>query len=80
MIYGVYAMRDRVADYYTSFNLDMNDQSAIRNFQLAMADDSFKFRPSDFELCKLGTFDNITGKLDGALPSILCVGKEDENV
>lgn len=65
MIYGIYVVRDIKTTFLTP-TFDMNDESAIRNFSYAInnTDGILGFSPSDFDLFKIGTFDNEKGFLD----------------
>lgn len=74
MIYGIYSMYDKVAEFHTSFNLDHNDNSAMRNFRQALSSPDFKIRGEDFDLYKHGTFDNETGELVSIKPEIIMKG------
>lgn len=64
MVYGVYSMRDKHVGFMEP-RLDVNDQSAIRNFASALknapAESILGFAPVDFDLYKLGTFDTEKG-------------------
>lgn len=78
MIYGVYGMRDK----YTGFlqpTFDVNDQSAIRNFSMAMSSSGglMAFAPGDFDLYALGFFDTESGTFDCSaypVPKLLISG------
>lgn len=63
MTYGLYSIRDVKANWLSPTG-DMSDQSAIRNFAIAVRrNDIFNFAPSDFSLYRIGYFDTDTGKL-----------------
>lgn len=74
MIYGIYSMYDKVAEFHTSFNLDYNDNAAMRNFSQALSSPEFKVRGEDFDLYKHGTFDNETGEIIAFKPEIIMKG------
>lgn len=62
MIYGIYVIRD-IKTGYMGLTLDINDQSAMRNFEHAMSkEDSLMFsHPKDFSLYSLANYDSETG-------------------
>lgn len=60
MVYGVYAVRDRLNGFGTMI-CDHNDNSAARSFRHAMQQEgSF---PLDYDLYKIGSYDCDTGKM-----------------
>lgn len=61
MIYGVYAIYDRLAICYTEPHLEINDECAKRWFEGILS--ASKFRNSDFDLVKIGTYNASTGVL-----------------
>lgn len=79
MIYGVYSVFDAAAQVFTAPTIDISDASAIRAFQQAVANSAsvMNFKPEDFSLYQVGTFDVETGALDPMLPpSRLFVGSD----
>ena len=79
MVYGVYSIYDQAAKVFTSPVLDISDRSALRNFQQALANPGsvMNFKPEDFALYQVGTFDVETGYLDSFVPpSRLYVGSD----
>ena len=66
MKYGIYVIRD-IKTGYMGLTLDINDQSAMRNFEHAMSkEDSLMFsHPKDFSLYSLGMYDSETGEVYG---------------
>lgn len=64
MIYGIYAMRDGKSSFLSP-NVDLNDATAIRNFDTAIkrSNDVMHFHPQDFQLYRIGHFDTDTGKI-----------------
>lgn len=78
MIYGVYSIRDSKTGFL-SLMLDQNDNSAMRNFQHACANAQSLFftHPSDYDLCKLGTFESSNGTFEMVIPiKVLLNGTE----
>lgn len=71
MIYGIYAVRD-VKTGFLSPTLDVNGDSAIRNFEHALmrADSLFFTHPSDYSLYRIGDYDTETGLITPAVPLI----------
>lgn len=72
MILSVYAVRDDLSGFLTP-TFEQNDAIAMRNFQ--MATDSARrdstllgFRPSDFTLYKIATFDSDSGVISPLMP------------
>lgn len=79
MIYGMYAVRDSATRQYMSILTDINDDCAMRNFDMAVLDNQvIHFRPSDFSLYKLGSYDSETGKVVACPPECLRLGSESE--
>lgn len=79
MIYGVYAIYDIASGVFTSPTIDISDASAIRSFQQAIsnAGSVLNFKPQDFSLYQIGTFDVETGELSPmSPPSRLFVGSD----
>lgn len=75
--YGIYCIRDDAANIFTAPTIDVSDASAIRNFQKMCSDAGsiMNFKPSDFSLYKIGSFDAESAYLDPySVPSRLCVG------
>lgn len=69
MIYPVFAIRD-IHTGFMSPTVDQNEQSAIRNFEHAVMQTNtlFNSHPEHYSLCKIGTFDTESGKIEGCLP------------
>lgn len=79
MIYGVYAIYDSAAHVFTAPTIDISDASAVRSFQQAIANSGsvMNFKPDDFSLYQVGTFDVETGELEPLTPpSRLIVGSD----
>lgn len=64
MKYNVYSIRDAKTGFLTP-TIDINDDSAIRNFQHACTnvDSLFFTHPADYSLIKIGEFDVETGSI-----------------
>lgn len=69
MICGIYAIRDCKSTFMPA-TVDVNDASAIRNFEFAcqQQDSLMRTHRKDFSLWKLGTFDNETAMIDVLVP------------
>lgn len=79
MIYNLYAVRDSATRQYMSILTDVNDDTAMRNFDMAVLDNQvIRFRPSDFSLYKLGSYDSETAKIVPCPPECLRLGSESE--
>lgn len=79
MIYGVYAIYDSAAHVFTAPTIDISDASAVRSFQQAIANSGsvMNFKPDDFSLYQVGTFDVETGELEPLTPpSRLILGSD----
>lgn len=73
---GVFVIRDSRTEFMTP-TFDMTEQSAMRNFEVAMGrvDSLFHTHPQDFSLYALGVFDTKTGQLVSFVqPKFLCDG------
>lgn len=64
MIKSIYCIRDAKVGFLTPI-VDENDASALRNFSYGVnkADNVMGFAPGDFQLYKIGSFDDETGKI-----------------
>lgn len=69
---GLYSIRD-VRTGFLNITTEMNDQSAIRNFDHASRDERSLFysHGADYSLYKLGSFDTDTGEIVLEKPTIL---------
>lgn len=64
MKYPVYSIRDKATAFMAPM-VDVNEQSAIRNFAQAVnsGNGSLAFQPGDFDLYKVAEFDDQKGTL-----------------
>lgn len=71
---GIYVMRDQRTSFMTP-TFDMNDQSAIRNFEhaLSRADSVFGTHSEDFSLYRIGSYDMDTGLIASEAKPFLVV-------
>lgn len=69
MKYPVYAIRDK-ASAFMSPVVDQSDAAAIRNFANAVNSDTgiIGFQPSDFDLYKIGEYDDQNAQLSPVSP------------
>lgn len=69
MIFGVYAMHDRLAGYLTP-TVEINDAVAMRNFEHAVltSNSIINSHSDDFNLCKIATFDSNSGEIKSVFP------------
>lgn len=79
MIYGVYAIYDSAAHVFTAPTIDISDASAVRSFKQAIANSGsvMNFKPDDFSLYQVGSFDVETGEIEPFTPpSRLIIGSD----
>lgn len=69
MTYNIYAIRD-VHTGFLSPSVDMNDETAKRNFALMVNNNPgvIGFRPADFDLYHIGEFEADTGAINAINP------------
>ena len=79
MIFSVYSVRDALSGFMTPV-LEQNDAMAMRNFRMA-CDASFsdpslmRWKPSDFQLYRVATFDSESGVFRSLDPiELICSG------
>lgn len=80
MIYGVYSIFDVAAGVFTSPTIDISDASAIRSFHQAVSNSGsvMNFKPEDFALYQIGSFDVETGAISPVTPPYrLAVGNKE---
>lgn len=80
MIFGVYVVRDIKSTFMTPA-FSINDQVAVRNFAHAVttSQDVIHSHKEDFELYKVGEYDNETGFITRfEVKDLLCEGKDFE--
>lgn len=66
---GLYAIHDDAAAIFLPPDLATFDEVAIRNFDFAMQkNEMMNFRPADFSLWYVGTFDTETGVMEKCDP------------
>lgn len=74
MIYPVYSIKDHKVGYMPP-TVDQNDGSAIRNFSYAVNSGGImNYSPNDFDLFKIGDFDDEKGKMIGIVPELVVSG------
>lgn len=69
MILGVYAIQDRLSGYLQP-TFEINDAVALRNFEHAVLEGGslLDSHASDYQLCRIGSYDDQTGVLTPADP------------
>lgn len=72
----VYVMRDQRTSFMTP-TFDLNDQSAIRNFEHAMLqkDSLISSHVEDYSIYRIGEYDNSTGVITPEEPVLVLDGK-----
>lgn len=71
MIYNVYALRDQAAQAFLAPVLNSTDQAAMRDLanMVSQQDSSnLSFKPSDFDLYHIATFDTDNGLVAAVSP------------
>lgn len=71
MKYGMYSIRDFKTGFLTP-TIDVNDASAMRNFENAVLQNEqtlFFTHPEDYALYRIGDYDSDTGELLPHLPA-----------
>lgn len=65
MIYPVYALRDKAAEAFLAPTINSNDQTAKRDLSMAVngQSGSMSYKPADFDLYHIGTYDVESGQL-----------------
>lgn len=72
MKYGVYSIRDSAAGVFTAPTIDISDASAVRAFQQALQNEAsvMHFKPEDFSLHQVATFDVESGLMEPVVPPV----------
>lgn len=75
MKYGIYCIRDAKTTFLTP-TVDLNDQSAMRNFAHAtmQSNNLFNSHPQDYSLFRIGTFDSESGIIEPIVPEHIAEG------
>lgn len=70
MIYAMYAVYDKAAKLFFTPTIDVNDETAMRGFEqmLTVNNSAMQFRPDDYDLYQVGTFDPETGYVSAMVP------------
>lgn len=72
MIRGIYTVRDEASTLYMSLMVNDTDAVAVRGFDYALSsNDLMKFRPQDYSLWRIGSFDDVSGIIDSESPVCL---------
>lgn len=76
MKYGIYVIRDQRTSFLTP-TVDLNDASAMRNFEHAVQDKNSLFfsHIEDYSLYRIGTYDTDNGSIDPEMATLLVDGK-----
>ena len=78
MTYGIFAIRDKVAEEFRSINLDVNEATAKRNFSYAVNNTpELQFAAKDYELYLIGDFQSDKGVVTAMTPTVL-IARGDE--
>lgn len=72
MIKGLYTVRDESSGLFMDVQVNINNDTAMRNFDYAMAkNDMMAFRPEDFSLWYIADYDDTTGIVEAKNPICL---------
>lgn len=78
MTYGVFAIRDKVAEEFRSITCDVNESTAKRNFAYAVNNSpELQFAAKDYELYCIGDFQSDKGLVTPMVPAVL-IARGDE--
>lgn len=78
MTYGVFAVRDKIAEEFRSITLDVNEETAKRNFAFAVNNSAeLQFAAKDYELYCIGDFQSNKGLITPMSPAVL-IARGDE--
>lgn len=70
---NLYSVRDVNVGFNQPF-VEVNDETAIRGFAYAVNNsDIMGFKPQDFDLYCVGTFDTDCGKIEPMYPAIMVI-------
>lgn len=74
----IYALRDKLSTEFLFPAPDSNEYTAKRSFARAISagDGLLSFKPSDFDLYKVGTYDSTTGQVESCIPEFVCNGQD----
>lgn len=69
MIRGIYTVRDEASQIYMSLQVSETESVAIRNFDYALkSNDMMMFKPEDFSLWCVGSYDDVKGIITAETP------------
>lgn len=75
MIYNIYVYRDKLKNDYSIPMVEVNDLVMRRNFEnLCTNDHIVSFKPQDYDLYCLGTFDTVSGEFETHIPEFIVNG------
>lgn len=80
MIFQILCVRDRAADVFGTPSFHTSIGAAVRAFgdeiNRAAQDNAFFNHPEDFDLYKLGTYDDSMGRFEVTTPVQVSIGKD----
>lgn len=75
MIKTVCSIKDEIADAWMTPQFAMNEQAALRSLMLQLdRDQDFRSVVKDYNLYKIGMFNELTGELEGCAPVLIVAG------
>lgn len=76
MIIQIYSIKDNVSGF-TQPTFELYEPAALRNFSFAVNQSGMmNFKPEDYSLWHVGTFDSETGVIDPVDPKLIVHGSE----
>lgn len=73
MKYPMYSVRDKVTSFMPPI-CEINENSAIRNFAQAINNGNLQYQSEDFDLYRVGSFDDVSGEIETILPEFVVNG------
>lgn len=72
MIRGLYSIRDEASGLYMSVQVSDTDDVAMRSFDFACrSHELMQFKPEDFSLWRVASWDDVTGVVTGVDPILV---------
>lgn len=74
MKYPMFSIRDKASATYMPPACELNEQTAVRNFGQAVNEGGLKFQCEDFDLYKVGFWDDQSGEFETMTPIFVVNG------
>lgn len=74
----IYALRDKLSTEFLFPAPDSNEYTAKRSFARGIKEGNgmISFRPSDYDLYMVGTYDSKTAQFESCVPEFVCNGQD----